>query len=48
VRKESPEDRAAVRRSNDLAFGRPGEAGLVDALRGVSGVVKYRPEFEGV
>ena len=36
VRRESPEDREAVRRANDLAFGQPGEADLVDALRGVA------------
>ena len=36
VRSESPEDREAVRRANDLAFGQPDEADLVDALRGVA------------
>lgn len=36
ARKESPEDRAAVRRINELAFGQPEEADLVDALRGVA------------
>lgn len=36
VRKELPEDRAAVRRINELAFGQPEEADLVDALRGVA------------
>ena len=33
VRAETAEDHAAVRRVNELAFGQPGEAGLVDALR---------------
>ena len=36
VRSELPEDREAVRRANDLAFGQPDEADLVDALRGVA------------
>ena len=36
VRSESPEDREAVRRANELAFGQPDEADLVDALRGVA------------
>ncbi|MBL8793033.1 MAG: N-acetyltransferase [Planctomycetia bacterium] len=34
IRAEEPRDRAAVFRVNELAFGRPGEAQLVDALRG--------------
>ncbi|HEX8116312.1 MAG TPA: N-acetyltransferase, partial [Pyrinomonadaceae bacterium] len=34
VRAETPEDRAAVRRVNELAFDGPAEANLVDALRG--------------
>ncbi len=33
VRRESGEDYAAVRRVNELAFGQPNEAALVDALR---------------
>jgi putative acetyltransferase len=33
VRPEQPEDHAAVRSVNELAFGRPAEADLVDALR---------------
>ena len=33
VRAEAPEDRGAVRRVNELAFGGAGEADLVDALR---------------
>ena len=33
IRPEAPEDQAAVRRVNELAFGRSGEADLVDALR---------------
>jgi putative acetyltransferase len=33
VRAETPEDRPAVRRVNELAFGRAGEANLVEALR---------------
>jgi putative acetyltransferase len=36
VRAETPEDRAAVRRVNELAFGGAGEADLVDALRGLA------------
>lgn len=34
VREERPEDRAAVRRVEEAAFGRPDEADIVDALRG--------------
>jgi putative acetyltransferase len=34
VRRERPEDRAAIRQVNTLAFGRPDEANLVGALRG--------------
>ena len=34
VRAEAPEDRAAVRRVNELAFDAAAEANLVDALRG--------------
>lgn len=33
VRAENSDDIAAVRRVNELAFGQPGEAALVDALR---------------
>jgi putative acetyltransferase len=33
VRHERPEDQAHVRRVNELAFGQPNEADLVDALR---------------
>ena len=33
IRSEAPDDRAAVREVNLLAFGGPGEADLVDALR---------------
>ncbi|UCC59347.1 MAG: N-acetyltransferase [Dehalococcoidia bacterium] len=36
VRKESPQDYEVVRRVNELAFGQPNEADLVDALRGVA------------
>lgn len=36
VREERPEDFEAVRRVNELAFGRPEEAALVDALRAVA------------
>ena len=34
VRREKPEDVDQVRRVNELAFGRPNEAALVDVLRG--------------
>jgi putative acetyltransferase len=34
VREERPEDRDAVRRVEEAAFGRPDEADIVDALRG--------------
>ncbi|MCL4265716.1 MAG: N-acetyltransferase [Anaerolineae bacterium] len=33
IRREQPEDEAAVRQVNEAAFGRPAEADLVDALR---------------
>ena len=33
VRPERPEDAVAIRRTNELAFGRPNEARLVDMLR---------------
>jgi putative acetyltransferase len=33
VRAESPKDKAAVSRVHDLAFGRPGETRIVEALR---------------
>ena len=34
VRFEQPDDAASIRETNELAFGTPLEAGLVDALRG--------------
>ena len=34
VRRERPEDADQVRRVNELAFGRPNEAALIDAVRG--------------
>jgi putative acetyltransferase len=34
IRRERPEDRAAIREIHERAFGRPAEADLVDALRG--------------
>jgi putative acetyltransferase len=34
IRRETPDDADPVRRVNELAFGRPHEAALVDALRG--------------
>ncbi|SRR5258706_13548864 len=34
IRRETPDDADPVRRVNELAFGRPQEAALVDALRG--------------
>ncbi|HEX5780792.1 MAG TPA: N-acetyltransferase, partial [Solirubrobacteraceae bacterium] len=34
VREERPEDRDAVRRVEEAAFGQPDEADIVDALRG--------------
>lgn len=37
TRAETAGDREAVRRVNELAFGRPGEANLVDALRAAGG-----------
>lgn len=36
VRAETPGDRQAVREVNDIAFGRVGEANVVDALRGAA------------
>ena len=33
VREEAPEDVPAIRKVNELAFGQPQEAGIVDALR---------------
>jgi putative acetyltransferase len=36
IRSELPDDKTAVRRINELAFGQPDEADLVDALRGVA------------
>lgn len=38
VREERPEDIAAIHRVNEAAFGQPGEAELVDALRQAGGV----------
>lgn len=38
IREERPEDRADVRRVNEQAFGQPGEADLVDALRAAGAV----------
>ena len=74
IRPEAPQDQSAVFRVNELAFGQPNEARLVDALRpaarpylslvavdddqvteripgalrGRTGLVKYRPEFAEV
>src|ERR1044071_9542435 len=39
IRAERPEDHESVRRINELAFGRPAEANLVDLLRGVPNVL---------
>jgi putative acetyltransferase len=36
IRPEAPQDQSAVFRVNELAFGRPNEARLVDALRPVA------------
>lgn len=48
IRAEVEADRAAVRRVNELAFGRAGEADLVDALRrGGSGLVSLVAEEDG-
>jgi putative acetyltransferase len=41
VRAESPEDLKSVRRVNELAFGQPNEADLVDALRANLKVTEY-------
>ena len=41
IRPETPADFAAVRECNELAFGQPAEAGLVDALRQAA-----RPEHQ--
>jgi len=38
IRDEHPEDIAAIRRINELAFGQPAEADLVDALRAAGAV----------
>lgn len=38
IRAERPEDEPGVRRVNELAFGRPDEAALVDALRAGDGI----------
>ena len=37
IRPESPEDKSAVRRLNELAFGQPAEADLVETLRAACG-----------
>src|SRR5688572_11060981 len=47
VRHERRADVAAVRRVNELAFGRAGEADLVDRLRDVAGVVSLVAEGDG-
>ena len=39
LRAERADDAAAVRRVNEAAFGRPGEADLVDALRAAGAVI---------
>jgi putative acetyltransferase len=39
IRDEAPRDRAAVRRVNELAFGQPAEAGLVEALHAADAVL---------
>ncbi len=41
VRLEKPEDIAAVRQVNVAAFGRDGEADLVDKLRGIAGTYSF-------
>jgi predicted N-acetyltransferase YhbS len=46
IRREQPGDEEAVRLVNLRAFGQPAEAQIVDALRGVSGVARYWPEFD--
>lgn len=47
IRDEQPEDAAAVRAIEEAAFGQPGEADLVDALRPEPGVVSLVAEVEG-
>jgi putative acetyltransferase len=42
IQAERPEDRPAIRRVTEVAFGRPGEADLVDALRSSDA---WLPEF---
>ncbi len=37
IREDTPEDVPTIRRVNELAFGQPQEAGIVDALRGSCG-----------
>ncbi len=39
IRPEQPDDIDAIRRINELAFGAPGEAKLVDALRNANAIV---------
>jgi len=48
IRDERPEDAAAVRAIEVGAFGQPGEADLVDALRAEPGVVSLVAESDGV
>jgi len=39
-------DRDAIRRVNEAAFGRPGEADLIDALRGTPGWLPELSPYE--
>lgn len=49
VRAETPADRAAIRKVNEAAFGRPDEASLVDALRDAGALlVSLVAEEDGV
>jgi predicted N-acetyltransferase YhbS len=51
IRPERTEDAPRIRHVNELAFGQPAEANLVERVRqahamvGVSGVAKYSEEF---
>jgi len=48
VRPERPDDHPAVHTVNELAFGQPGEADLVDALRGAgAAILSLVAEMEG-
>lgn len=47
IRDEAPGDRAAVRAVELAAFGQPGEADLVHALRGEAGVISLVAEVAG-